>query len=715
VDDIYTYDGTTWSVVAGSPLMVTGPGASTDNALVRWDGTTGTLVKDSPVTLSDSGDVGGVDNLTANNVTVQTFAGDLALVSDAGGVVTESAVTTTELEYLSGVTSSVQDQLDGKIDDTEKGAANGVATLDGGGKVPVAQLPNSIMDYLGTWTASTNTPTLTNGTGNAGDVYVAFDAGTVDFGAGPITFAAGDWVVYNGSIWQRSVNSNAVASVNGMTGAVVLDAGDIGGLTAGSVAFSDGTSFAQDNANFFWDDTNNRLGLRTSAPSSALDIRASTSESHVSLKTLAGGDILTVGYDGSALNFGGDNDFLQFYGFTGVNFFNTLSAGNSLAVNSGSQPQTLWLDPTQYATVSDQLTDSTLRMSTWAWNGSDGFSLGSQASLKLTQLTAANDSARLDIATTVAGTPVLSILASGNVGIDTTTPSAKLSVGATSQFRVDSSGNLVRVNDVVTSFPASQGSAGTFLRNDGSGGLTWSADISTAFTATLLDTNFTVYDDGDNSKRFKFDATNVPVSTTVTFGVPNASTTLVGTDTPQTLSNKTLTAPALGTPASGTMTNVTGLPLTTGVTGTLPVANGGTGVTTSTGSGNTVLSTSPTLVTPILGVATSTIIKQTSVNGGTISSGNYVPDCSAASFFYAQATGNISLEMTGSNIVAGQTVFVSIRASGGARTITMSRSAAYVQGGASNTVVIPSGEYAVFRIVHTGDAFPMVTFTNSIA
>ena len=59
----------------------------------------------------------------------------------------------------SGVVSSLN--IDGSL---------GIPQLDVNGKIIVSQLPNSVMEYKGTWDASTNTPTLVNGTGNQGDV-----------------------------------------------------------------------------------------------------------------------------------------------------------------------------------------------------------------------------------------------------------------------------------------------------------------------------------------------------------------------------------------------------------------------------------------------------------------------------------------------------------------------------------------------------------------
>jgi hypothetical protein len=83
------------------------------------------------------------------------------------------------------------------------------------------------------------------------------------------------------------------------------------------------------------------------------------------------------------------------------------------------------------------------------------------------------------------------------------------------------------------------------------------------------------------------------------------SSTSTGTGAIVRQTSPTLVTPALGTPTAGVLTSCTGLPLSTGIVGTLGVSNGGTGVTTSTGSGANVLSNSPALVTPTLGTPAS--------------------------------------------------------------------------------------------------------------
>jgi hypothetical protein len=129
---------------------------------------------------------------------------------------------------------------------SEKGNANGYASLDSGGKVPISQLPSSIMEYKGTWNASTNTPTLANGTGDTGDVYICNVAGTVNFGAGPLTFAVGDYVIYSGSIWQRS--SGAVGTVTSVALTVGGDAISVSGsplTTSGTLGLTFNGTTAQ--------------------------------------------------------------------------------------------------------------------------------------------------------------------------------------------------------------------------------------------------------------------------------------------------------------------------------------------------------------------------------------------------------------------------------------------------------------------------------------
>jgi hypothetical protein len=100
--------------------------------------------------------------------------------------------------------------------------------------------------------------------------------------------------------------------------------------------------------------------------------------------------------------------------------------------------------------------------------------------------------------------------------------------------------------------------------------------------------------------------------------------------------NATLTTPVLGTPQSGTLTNCTGLPVSTGISGlgadvatflgTPSSANLRTAVTDETGTGALVFANTPTLVTPVLGVATATSVNKMAITAPATSSTLAVAD-----------------------------------------------------------------------------------------
>jgi hypothetical protein len=102
------------------------------------------------------------------------------------------------------------------------------------------------------------------------------------------------------------------------------------------------------------------------------------------------------------------------------------------------------------------------------------------------------------------------------------------------------------------------------------------------------------------------------------------------------LTNATLTTPILGTPQSGTLTNCTGLPVSTGISGlgtgvatflaTPSSANLRTAVTDETGTGALVFANTPTLVTPVLGVATATSVNKMAITAPATSSTLAVAD-----------------------------------------------------------------------------------------
>lgn len=92
---------------------------------------------------------------------------------------------------------------------------------------------------------------------------------------------------------------------------------------------------------------------------------------------------------------------------------------------------------------------------------------------------------------------IQTIISNGqNVGVGTTTPESLFSVGPNSQFQVDASGDIKKINNVPYSFPAVQGNNGQLLSNNGNGSLKW---VDAGSIYTLNSSNYSSISIPDNN------------------------------------------------------------------------------------------------------------------------------------------------------------------------------------------------------------------------
>jgi hypothetical protein len=191
------------------------------------DGVDGVSVTSAHIDFDGSLIIGlssGVE-LNVGEVLAPSLAESIKVITNGGG--TSQSVIDTLASLQTQITNLIPSQTgnSGKFL-TTNGTALSWANVAGG------------LTYQGTWNASTNTPTLASSTGTNGYYYITATAGSTNLN-GITDWQIGDWLMFNGTVWQKIDQSNLVTSVNGYTGAVALTYTDVNAI--GSITSTDGS------------------------------------------------------------------------------------------------------------------------------------------------------------------------------------------------------------------------------------------------------------------------------------------------------------------------------------------------------------------------------------------------------------------------------------------------------------------------------------------
>jgi hypothetical protein len=541
-------------------------GVSVTNAHIDFDGS---LI----ITLST-----GVE-INVGEVVAPDLAERIKVITNGGG--TSQSVLDTLASLQTQITNLIPSQTgnSGKFL-TTNGTALSWATVSGGGG----------LSYQGTWNASTNTPTLVSSTGVNGYYYITATAGSTNLD-GITDWQIGDWLLFNGTVWQKIDQSNLVTSVAGRTGAVTLSNTDISGLgtmstqNASSVAITGGTATLTSLTTATVQATNSAgLNLKNSAGTTQLSMGA------------GGGDNLSLNV---STNINGTNAQIDISP-TGTGHVHIKPTG----VNS------IEIAPTYAGDMDNMIIGAVTPKN------------GSFVDLSVTGTTSFDGSQ---------GTAGQVLTSAGTGATPTwTTPTTGTVTSVSGTSPVASSGGATPAISLASGYGDTQNPYASKTANyvlaapNGSAGAPTFRAIVAADIPTLNQ-----------------NTTGTASNVTGTVAVANGGTgetsytngqLLIGNTTGNTLTKATLSAGtgisitngtgsiSIASTATGTVTSVaatvpaflsvTGSPITTsgtlaiGLSGTaLPVANGGTGVTSSTGSGSVVLGTSPTLTTPTINSA----------------------------------------------------------------------------------------------------------------